>query len=83
MDFRWHRTTPSPHWSVIPPLKRIQGLPEEIQNAGWNLILPVKIDCSIVNNLGLEIESKIDSLILAGKNEKSKISEEIVEEEEL
>lgn len=83
VDFRWHRTTPSPHWHVIPPLERIQGLPEEILDAGWSLILPVKIDNSSVEKCEEKIESKIGSLIIETDNLKNEIKEEIEDEEEL
>ena len=83
VDFRWHRTTPSPHWHVIPPFERIQGLPEEILDAGWSLILPVKIDNAIVEKCGEKIENKIESLIIETDDFNKEIKEEIVDEEEL
>ena len=83
VDFRWHRTTPSPHWHVIPPFERIQGLPEEILDAGWSLILPVKIDNSSVEKCEEKIESKIGSLIIETDNLKNEIKEDIEDEEEL
>jgi hypothetical protein len=82
VDFRWHRTTPSPHWHAIPPLKRIQGLPEEIISAGWSLNIPVKIDSNIVDNCEKDVESNIESLDIRVDGRKSVRKEEIVEEEE-
>ena len=85
MDFRWHRTTPSPHWHVIPPIERIQGLPEEILDAGWSLILPVniEIDSTSVKKSEQKTEIKIESLIIEIDNLKKESKEEIVDEEEL
>ena len=83
MDFRWHRTTPSPHWHVIPPLERIQGLPDEILDAGWSLVLPIKTDCNFVNDCGLGIESKMDTLILGADKDRSEKKSDIVDEDEL
>lgn len=82
MDFRWHRTTPSPHWHAIPPLGRIQGLPEEIILAGWSLNLPVKIGSNIVDNCEKDVESNIVSLVIGVDKGKSVTKDEIVEEEE-
>ena len=85
VDFRWHRTTPSPHWHVIPPLERIQGLPEEILNAGWSLIIPVniEIESTSVKKSEQNIESNIESLIIENDNLRKEIKDEIVDEEEL
>lgn len=82
MDFRWHRTTPSPHWHAIPSLKRIQGLPEEIKSAGWSLNLPVNIGSNIVDNCEKGFESNVESLEIGVNIGKSVTKEEIVEEEE-
>ena len=82
VDFRWHRTTPSPHWHAIPPLRRIQGLPEEIISAGWSLKLPVKIDSDIADNCEEDVGSNIESLEIGVDKGKSVTKEEIVEEEE-
>ena len=82
VDFRWHRTTPSPHWHAIPPLRRIQGLPEEIISAGWSLNLPVNIDSNIVDNCEKAVESNIELLGIGVDRGKSVTKEKIVEEEE-
>lgn len=82
MDFRWHRTTPSPHWHAIPPLGRIQGLPEEIISAGWSLNFPIKIDSNTVDICEKDVESNIESLEIGVDIGKSVTKEEIVEEEE-
>lgn len=36
IDFRWHRSTPSPHWSVLPIEDRITTVPDTIQ--GWSIL---------------------------------------------
>lgn len=82
MDFRWHRTTPSPHWHAIPPLGRIQGLPQEILSAGWSLNVPVNIDSNIVDNCEKGVESNIESLKIGVDKGKSVTKEEIVEDDE-
>jgi tubulin-specific chaperone C len=37
IDFRWHRSTPSPHWSRIPALSRITAIPEKLSESGWKI----------------------------------------------
>jgi hypothetical protein len=37
VDFRWHRTTPSPHWAVIPLKQRIGEVHRELAEAGWSI----------------------------------------------
>jgi hypothetical protein len=37
VDFRWHRSTPSPHWHIIPPQDRTQFLPPYLLDIGWQL----------------------------------------------
>jgi hypothetical protein len=41
VDFRWHRTTASPNWSVIPPEERVVA----IDAAGWSIDTCKDEDC--------------------------------------
>jgi hypothetical protein len=56
VDFRWHRNTPSPHWSVIPPSERMSVLPPDVAQAGWSV---KSSDLQILNvNGGIEEQGK-------------------------
>ena len=38
VDFRWHRTTPSPNWFMIPVADRLSALPHNLAPTGWKLV---------------------------------------------
>ena len=38
VDFRWHRTTPSPNWFMIPVADRFASLPQNLAPTGWKLV---------------------------------------------
>lgn len=50
VDFRWHKKTQSPNWSIIPLEQRITSVPIELEHADWKFAFE-----SSVASLGKDI----------------------------
>ena len=37
VDFRWHRTTPSPPWHMIAPSERANSIVDAVAQLGWEI----------------------------------------------
>lgn len=74
VDFRWHRNTPSPHWSVIPRPERISELASNLLDGGWSVVVQAEEEIieklGEISNIGEEEEVRAD------------VQSNVVEEEE-
>lgn len=62
VDFRWHRSTPSPNWTSIPLSERITELQDVLKDAGWRLAdaqVPAIVE-PVVCQVNLATEASIE-----------------------